>query len=189
MSTSTLTNPKRTARIAGVLYLLLAIFGAFSILFVSSNILVEGNAAATAANIVASEGLLRAGILTGIIYQLLYIFLVLALYQLLKPVNRNQAVLMVIFVLLAVPIALLNLVNQAAALLLASGPGYLNAFPVEQLQAAALFFMNLHSFGIILAQVFWGLWLLPLGYLVFKSGLHASHHRHPANRRGHRLCI
>jgi hypothetical protein len=105
-----------------------------------------------------------------LIVQVVFIFLVLALYQLLKPVNRNQAALMVILFLVSVPIAMLNAVNHFAALLLSSGADFLTAFPAEQLQALVPFFIELNDYGIYIAYIFWGLWLIPLGYLVFNSG-------------------
>ncbi len=98
------------------------------------------------------------------------IFLVLALYQLLKVVNKNMASLMVIFSLVAVPIAMLNELNNLAVLLLLSGAEYLKVFTTEQLQALVYLFLRLHSQGLNIAQIFWGLWLFPMGYLVFKSG-------------------
>ncbi len=105
-----------------------------------------------------------------LIVQVVFIFLVLALYQLFKPVNRNQAALMVILFLVSVPIAMLNAVTHFAALLLSSGADFLTAFPAEQLQALVPFFLELNEYGIYIAYIFWGLWLFPLGYLVFNSG-------------------
>jgi hypothetical protein len=90
--------------------------------------------------------------------------------MLLKPVNKKQAVLMVVLFLVSVPIAMLNVLNQFAALLLASGADYLTAIPAEQLHALVPFFLELNEYGIFIAYIFWGLWLFPLGYLVFKSG-------------------
>jgi hypothetical protein len=81
-----------------------------------------------------------------------------------------MALLMVMFLLAGVPIAMLNKLNQFAALLLLSGADYLRAFPTEQLQAMALLLLRLHNSGTSIAFIFWGLWLFPLGYLVFKSG-------------------
>jgi hypothetical protein len=96
--------------------------------------------------------------------------LVLALYKLLKPVNRNLALLMVIFILLGVPIAMLNELNHFVVLLLLSGADYLTVFTADQLQALVPLLLDLHEHGIMIAHIFWGLWLLPMGYLIFKSG-------------------
>ena len=163
------TSVNRTARVAGLLYLLVFPFAFFS-LSVHDKLIVHGDAAATASNIMASEGLFRGGIVAWLVSQTIFIFLLLALYKLLKPVNRNVALHMVVLLLVGVPIALINELNQFAALLLLSGADYLTAIKADQLQAQVMFHLNLHKYGIYIAQIFWGLWLLPFGYLVFKSG-------------------
>jgi len=164
-------NPiQRTARLAGFLYVLSMPFHAFGFFYVPSKIIVPGDAATTASNIMASEGLFRSGIVSWLIGLLFYIVLLLVLYKLLKPVNKTHALLMVIFNMLAIPIAFINEMNHLAVLLLLSGADHLKAFTADQLQAQVMFFLDLHAQGIGVAQVFWGLWLLPMGYLVFKSG-------------------
>jgi len=167
--TSTL-SPLTRARIAGFVYLGLGLFAPFALIYVPATLIVRGDAAATSNNIIASEALFRLGIVSSLLKEIVYLFVVLALYQLLKPVNKSIAVLMVIFVLVAVPIAMLNEVNQLAVLLLLSGADYLKVFTTDQLHAVGLLFLNLHGRGLLIAQIFWGLWLLPMGYLVFKSG-------------------
>jgi len=164
------TSPLVVARGAGVLYLLLIIFGVYSFLVVQSSLIVPGDAAATANNIMASESLFRSGIVSWLISQTVFILLVLVLYKLLKIVNKNAALLMVIFALVSVPIAFINELNQFAAVLLLSGADYLTVFEADQLHAQVMFFLDLHTAGFSIASVFWGLWLLPLGYLVYKSG-------------------
>jgi hypothetical protein len=163
------TTINRTARLAGALYLALAAFGFFGILYVPSVLLVPGDAATTARNIMASEWLFRSGIVSHLISQIIFIFLVLALYRLLKPVNKDHAVLMVILVLLGIPIVFLNEVNHLAALRLLSSAND-GAFTSTQLQAQAMLFLDMRQSGILVTQVFWGLWLLPLGLLIFRSG-------------------
>ncbi|HKZ79738.1 MAG TPA: DUF4386 domain-containing protein [Pyrinomonadaceae bacterium] len=161
---------QRTARLAGFLYVLhipLAVFGFF---YVHSRLIVPGDAAATASNIVASEGLFRSSIVSWLIGQMIFIVLPLVLYKVLKPVNKTHALLMVIFIELAIPIAFINEVNRLAVLVLLNGADYVKAFQADQLQAQVMFFLDLHAQGIGVAQVFWGLWLFPLGYLIFKSG-------------------
>ncbi len=160
----------RTARIAGALYLTLFPLGIFGILYVPSALIVPGDAATTANNIMASESLFRASIVTALLVQIVNIFVVLALYQVLKPANKNMALLMVIFVLLGAPIAMLSELNKFAVLLLLSGADYLTIFTTDQLQALMSLFLDLHEHGISIASIFWGLWLFPMGYLVFKSG-------------------
>jgi len=92
------------------------------------------------------------------------------LYMLLKPVNKNIALLFVLFTLGSVSVQFINALNQFATLLLLSGAGYLTIFGADQLNALAMLFLNLHKYGYTIAQIFFGLWLLPLGYLIFKSG-------------------
>ena len=159
----------RTARLAGALYLALMPFGFFGIIYVPSVLVVSGDAATTSRNIMASEWLFRSGTVSHLISQIVFIFLVLALYRLLKPVNKDHAVLMVVLALPAVPIAFLSEVNHLAVLrvLAIAADG---AFPASQLQAQAMLFLDMRENGILLALVFWGLWLLPLGVLVVKSG-------------------
>jgi len=118
---------QRTARISGVLYLSMLPFAVFW-LYVRFSLVVPGDAAQTAANIAASEGLYRTSIVGWLIGQTIFIFLVLALHKLLAPVNQRHALLMVVLALAGVPIAFLNELNQFAALLLVSGAGYLAAF-------------------------------------------------------------
>jgi hypothetical protein len=144
-------------------------FSALGILYVPSVLLVPGDAATTARNIMASEWLFRSGTVSHLIGQIIFIFLVLALYRLLKPVNKDHAVLMVVLALLGIPIAFLNEVNHLAALRLLSSADA-GAFTSTQLHAQAMLFLDMRRSGILVAQVFWGLWLLPLGFLVFRSG-------------------
>lgn len=163
------TSPLTRARLAGVLYLML-FFAPFGLVYVPSRLIVPGDAAATASNIIASEMLFRLGIVSNLLSMLVNLFLALALYQLLKHVNRNMALLMVIFILVSAPISMLSELCQFGALLLLSGADYLKVFTADQLHALVLVFLNLHQQGINIAQIFWGLWLFPMGYLVFKSG-------------------
>ena len=159
----------KTARVAGFLYLLLLPLGIFGLLLPSSLIL-PGDAARTADNIMASESLFRLGIMSALATQLLNIFVVLALYKLLNRVDKNQATLMVLFSLLGVPIAMLSELNKFAVLLILNGTHYLTVFTADQVQALVSLFLDLHKYGINIAGIFWGLWLFPMGYLVFKSG-------------------
>jgi len=161
---------KKTARVAGGLYLLVIVFGMFAELYVNLRLIVPGDAAVTASNITSSETLFRIGFMSGLFHHTCFLLLVLVFYKLLKPVNKNLAALMVVLGLGAVPIMMLNMLNQFAVLLLLSGTDYLTVFTVEQLQALALLFLDFHSYGYFIAGMFSGLFLLPLGYLIFKSG-------------------
>src|SRR5688572_31850201 len=161
---------KKTARIAGLLYLVVALTGAFSIMYVPTTLIVPGNATATAASITSSEFLFRLGIASGLICQICFIFLVLTLHRLLKAVDQAYATAMVALVIVAVPIAFLNMLNYLAVLILSSGAGFLSAFTTTQLHSLIMVFLNLHEQGIAVVELFWGLWLFPFGVLVYKSG-------------------
>src|SRR5579859_776491 len=161
-------SPLFYARVAAILYLLP--LAPFSLLYVPSRVIVPGNAAATVSNILASESLFRLGIACALISQVSFIIVSLALYQVLKPVNKNMALLMVIFNLIGIPITMFNEVNQFAILFLLHSANSAATFPPDQLNALVSLFLNLHTSGINIAQIFWGLWLFPMGYLVFKSG-------------------
>jgi hypothetical protein len=164
-------NPiKKQARVAGLWYLLLGITAPIGLVYVPSKLIVSGNPAATIDNLRASDSLLRVGIGSELIHQVIGIFLVLALYRLFKAVNEKYAVLMVIFSLLSVPIMFLNVLNDIAALVLVSGADFLSVFEKHQLDAQAYLFVRLHSQGIIVAAIFWGLWLFPFGILIIRSG-------------------
>jgi hypothetical protein len=161
-------NTNKTARIAGFLYLLLAPLGFFGLDYIPS-LTVPGNAVATASHIMAQPLLFRLSILSALMTPIVTAAVALFLYKLFKSVNKNQAVLMVIFTLVAVPIAMLNELNHFAVLLLLNGTGNLNVFSVDQLYSQLMFFLDLSNYGANITAIFWGLWLLPLGYLIFKS--------------------
>jgi hypothetical protein len=162
---------KQQARAAGFLYLLLALTAPLGLLVVPGKLIVKGNATATADNIRASEWLLRAGIASELTHQVIVIFLVLALYRLFKPVDEMLAKQVVILgALVSVPIVFVNVLNDIAALVLVSGSDFLSVFQKPQLDALAYLFLRLHSQGIIVASIFWGLWLFPFGMLVIRSG-------------------
>ena len=161
-------NANKTARTAGFLYLLLAPLGFFGLEYIPS-ITVPGNAVATVSNIMAHTLLFRLSILSALITPIVTASVAFFLYKLFKSVNKNQATLMVIFTLAATPIAMLNELNHFAVLLLLNGTDYLKVFSVDQLYSQVMFFLDLSHYGAYIAAIFWGLWLLPLGYLIFKS--------------------
>ena len=165
-----MNSTKKAARIAGLLYVLTSIPGAFCLLYIPSRFIVSGNAAATAAKILASEFVFRLGIVAEIASFTGFIFVVWALYRLLRSVNNERASLMAILMLVSIPISLFNVLNQVAALMLIRGADFLSVFDKPQRDALAMLFLDLHFQGFIVAQVFWGLWLIPFGFLVFKSG-------------------
>jgi len=164
-----MSSIKNPGRFAGLLYVLASIVGFFAMGYVPDKLIVYGNAAATANNIAASETLFRLGIAGGILGQTAFIFVALALYDLLKEVNRRHASLMVLLIVVSIPIALLNELNSFAALVLVRGAEFLSIFDKPQRDALAMLFLNLHGRGFVVAEIFWGLWLFPLALLVYKS--------------------
>ena len=162
-------NSKKTARIAGSLYFIYIVATIFA--NTSRTKLIEfGNAIATANNILASEGLFRIGFMSDVLAGVLFLLTAWALYVLLKPVNENIALLFVLLNMGGVAVQCLNMLNLFSAVLLLSGANYLKVFQADQLQALAMLFIDLHKNGFMIAQLFYGAWLFPLGYLVFKSG-------------------
>jgi len=160
----------KTARMAGLLYLLFMVTTIPADVFGRSRLVMLGDAAATAGNILASEGLFRLSFVGDLVSAVLFFLAAWALYLLLKPVNKDLALLLMLLNLGGVAVYSINLLNQFAALLLLSGADYLKVFQADQLSAMAMFFLNLHKNGYWIAQIFFAAWLLPLGYLVFKSG-------------------
>jgi hypothetical protein len=169
--TQTATRSKRLARIAGVLYLIVAIFAAFSYNIATGRVYVPGDAAATAQRVMANAGLLRAGVVADLIQATVWIFVAMLFYLLLRHVNENQARAMVILVAVGAAIVILSGVFPIAALLVATGHSYVAAFGAAGSNALVLLLLDLHHYGILNASIFFGLWLIPLGLLVYKSGM------------------
>jgi len=161
---------KQTARIAGVLYLLVVLIGPFVLIYVPRKLYVPGDASATAGNILAHESLFRTHIVAGLVVELLFISLVLVLYQLLKGVNLQLAAIMVILILIHAPLAFLSIATEVATLTFLKGGAFLAVFDKPQRDALATLLINANTEGIPVDMVFWGLWLLPLGVLVYRSG-------------------
>jgi len=157
-------------RHAALLYLTASAPAFFSYMYVKPSLMAYSDAAATARNILASESLFRLGIVAELISVTGFIFLVLSLYRLFRHVDATKAAVMVILVLVSIPVSLLNVANLVAALRLLKGGAALAAIGTAQLQAVAMLFLRAHDAGIMIAQIFWGLWLLPLGILVRRSG-------------------
>lgn len=166
-----MTSPKRLARIAGIFYLLVGIFGGFAEGFVDPKMYVAGNAAATAGNVVANSGLVRIGVAAHLLDAIFFVCAALVLYMLLQHVHKSVARAMLVFVALAVGIITLNAVFQFEALQVATGGPYMAAFGADGSNALVLLLLDIQHYGTLSAQVFFGLWLAPLGYLVYKSGM------------------
>ena len=160
---------KNPGRLAGLLYVVASIPGFFALAYVPSKLLVHGNATATANNIAANEMLFRLGIAADLVGQAIFIFVALALYDLLKSVNQRHALFMLTLILVAIPIAFLNELNSIAALVLVRGTDFLSVFEKPQRDALTRLFLNLRGAGFDVAGIFWGLWLFPLGMLVYRS--------------------
>ena len=165
-----MTSTSKNARIAGVLYLLLALVGPLRLMYIPSTLFVHGNASATANNITAHETLFRLGIVGDLFCGTIVIFVTLALYRLLKEVDQNLAVLVVILGgVLPAAIDFFIVLNDAAALILVRGADFLSVFDKPQRDALAMLFLRMHDQEVLAAEIFWGLWLFPLGFLVYKS--------------------
>jgi Domain of unknown function (DUF4386) len=161
---------KKAARIAGAIYLSMVVTGPFSLIYVPNKLIVRGNATATADNILAHETMFRLAILADLIGAVIFICLGIALYKLLSGVSRTWAGLMIAFVLVSAAVGFLNTLNNIAALTLFRGADFLAVFDKPQRDALAYLFVRLHSQGILINEIFWGLWLFPFGLLVFRSG-------------------
>jgi len=161
---------KKAARIAGAIYLSMVVTGPFSLIYVPSKLIVRGDAAATSDNILAHETMFRLSIMADLVGQVIFICLAIALYRLLSGVNKTWAGLMVAFVLVSAAVGFVNTLNDIAALTLFRGADFLTVFDKPQRDALGMLFIRLHSQGIFIDEMFWGLWLFPFGLLVFRSG-------------------
>ena len=163
------TSSKRLARLAGILYLLVGIFGGFAQGFVYPKMYVAGDAAATAGNLIANAGLVRLGVVADFFDNTIWIFLALILYRLLKHVNKGAARAMVVLVAIGASITLLDAVFEFESLRIATGAVNLGGFGVAGSNAMALLLTDAHHYGLLIASIFFGLWLVPLGYLAYRS--------------------
>jgi hypothetical protein len=159
---------KKIARIAGIWYLVLAIGAGYSWMFIT-NVYAIGNATLTTQNIIQSGFHYIVAIILSMTGQIGFTLLGLYLYRLLKQVNENISKIMVTLVLVSIPIMFVNIIIEAGALLVLKRTGYFNVFSTEQIQSISMLFIDLHIMGVHIVEIFWGLWLLPFGYLVYKS--------------------
>jgi hypothetical protein len=161
---------QKTARMAGLLYLIYMVTTISADVFGRSALIISGNAAATASNIAAHEWQFRLAFVDDLVSYVFFFLAAWALYSLLKSVNKNLAVLFMLLNLAGVAIAGFNDLNLVAAWLFSRGADYLNVFRPDQQQAMAMLFLNLYDNAYWITQIFFAVWLFPLGYLVFKSG-------------------
>jgi len=160
---------KRIARLAGLLYLFLIITGIYGIFYVSTQVIVLGDTVTTAQNIIANEFLFRTGIINDLISNIIFMLLVLVLYRMFRQVDENQAKLMVALVVVQIPAVFIMETLNIASLMIFKGE-ILQTFELNQRQDLAMLFLQINDYGTLTLEMFWGLWLLPFGLLVYKSG-------------------
>lgn len=169
-----------TARLAGFVYLLLVLTGIFNLMYVPTEIMVFNDSgakslsnidvAATISSIKANKLLFRSSILVGVFSYVIFLILPFVLFELFRETNKKAAVLMVVFAAFSVPITIYSFADKLNLLAMLSGADYLSAISTQQLHVEVMLFLKSYYNGLAVAQVFWGLWLFPFGYLAFKSG-------------------
>lgn len=161
----------RSGRLAGALYLVLVLTGIFTLAYVPTQIPVYGDPAVALDNIRGSAPLYRMGIAAFLVMQVSFLLLPLALFPLLRPAGPAAATMMVAFVAVSVPVALVSLSGRLEALSLATDAQHAARLQPERLHAALQAALAGYQHGLLITRLFWGLWLLPLGYLILRSGL------------------
>ena len=165
-----MSSTRNPGRVAGLWYLLLVLIGPLRLIYIPSKLFVSGNAAATVNNIAAHQLLFRLGIVADLAGAVILIFLVLAFYRLFKSVDRNLAVLVVIFGgVMPATIYFVNVVSDLGALTVVRGADYLSVFDKPQRDALVMLLLRLHDHQNTAAEILWGVWLLPLAVLVYRS--------------------
>jgi len=162
-------STKRTARLAGLLWLLAAATTGFSLVYVRPKLMAAGDAAATVNNIVAFESLFRAAIASTILSQILFLFFGLTVFRLFKRVNRTMATVFLTSLLVGVGVAVVNSLNNMGALVVVTNPDSLKAFQPEQIDVLAMTFLRLNNFGIGLIELFTAVYMFSLGLLIIRS--------------------
>ena len=161
---------KRAGRIAGAIYASMVFVGPFSLIYVPNKLIVRGDATATAANVLAHQTLFGFGIIADMAGAVIFISLAVALYRLLSGISVPWALLMVGFAFVSAAVGFVDTLNNIAALHLFRGTEFLSVFDQTQRNSLGMFFLRLHSQGIFINELFWGLWLFPFGLLVYRSG-------------------
>ena len=160
----------KAARVAGLWYLSMALTGPFTLIYIPSTLIVRGNAAATASKILEHQTMFRLGVAAELVGAVLFIATAVALYRLLSGVSQTRAMQMVTFAAVSAGIAFFNALNNVAALTLFRGGEFLTPLGTLQREALGMLFIRLHGQGNVINEIFWGLWLLPMGLLVIRSG-------------------
>ena len=159
----------KAARITGAIYLSMIFVAPFAMIYVPGKLIVRDNAAATAENILAHETMFRLSIFGDLIGHVVFICLGIALYRLLSSVNKTWAMLMVTFVGVSAAVGFVDTLNNIAAVILFRGAEFLSVFDKAQREALGMFFIKLHAQGLFIDEIFWGVWLFPFGWLVYRS--------------------
>ncbi len=162
---------KKMGRFAGLLFLILAVTGIFAEFFVRQKFYVPNNLTATAQNIIENEWLFRLGFVSDLVMSTMFFFYAYVLYLIFKPVNKTMSLFLLLCVVISVAMFCQNALNQFSALELLVNKDYSAAFKPEQLQVLSMFFQNIHTKGYFVNQIFYGMYLFPLGYMIVKSGI------------------
>jgi Domain of unknown function (DUF4386) len=162
-------SKQKLARIAGILYLFIAILGFWGIMYVPSQTIVRGDGAATMSKLLSNEFLFRSGIAGNLASSVIFLFLALTFYRLFKNTDENLAKTLVVLVIVQAPVFFVSEALNVSALMVAKGE-LLKSFDMIQRQEFVLFLLRTSKYVIIVLEIFWGLWLIPLGQLILKSG-------------------
>jgi hypothetical protein len=164
-------NPskKNTARLAGIFFLLMVVFGIGAEILFRQKIFVDGDAASTASNILSNGLLYRTGIVSDLLMSLCYLITALILYKLLSSVNKNTAAAMVVFATAGSILLMANVLNEFAPLIILEGSDTLASFDSSQIQSLSMLFFQIYEHGYMVGQIFFALWVLPLGILIYQS--------------------
>lgn len=156
---------RKNALTAGLLYLGLIIVGMYAFAYAFPQVKIKGDIEETMSNIIKSESLFRFAILCVLVMNVISIVLVLYLYELFRPLNKTMAAFMLLFLLIGVTISMINEINHFALLIVSSDTG---SYTLAQVQNLSGLFIEMQKYGSYIAVIFWGLWLFPLGILLFK---------------------
>jgi len=162
---------KKMGRFAGLLFLILIITGVFAEFFVRQKLYVLNDPIATTQNIIENQWFFRLGFVSDLVMSTMFFIYGYVLYLIFKPVNKNLSLFLVLCVVISVAMFCQNSLSQFSVLELLINTNYSEVFKPEQLQALSMFFQNIHTKGYYVNQIFYGLYLFPLGYMIIKSGI------------------
>ncbi len=162
---------KKMGRLAGLLFLILVLTGVFAEFFVRQKLYVLNDHGATAQNIIENQWLFRLGFVSDLVMSTMFFVYGYMLYLIFKAVNKHVSLFLLLCIVISVAMFCQNTLNQFAVLDVLTNTGYSEAFKPEQLQVLSSFFQNIHIKGYYINQIFYGLYLLPLGYMIIKSGI------------------